>query len=328
MKRRGLLALLTAGILIPAGARAKDPANLPRVVLLTTRMDTMSHLRDAFVEGMRERGYVEAGNVAIEYADAGGDDDRLPALAAELAAAQVDVIVVPSTLAAKAAKQATDSIPIVLAWAVDPVGSGLVASLARPGGNITGLSFLAPDLVGKRLELLTDAVPGINRVAVLWHPGDYGETTERDLLQRADAAARALGVRLQVVAARGPEEFDRAFSDMLREGAQAVSVQSTNVFFRERIRLANLMAQNRLPAVYLAREFVDAGGLISYAPNVADLFRRAATYVDKILKGTKPADLPVEQPTRFELVINLKTAKALGLTVPPSLLARADEIIE
>jgi putative ABC transport system substrate-binding protein len=243
-------------------------------------------------------------------------------------ASKVDVIVVPSTPSAKAAKQATAAIPIVLAWVADPVGSRLVDSLARPGGNVTGLSFLAPDLVGKRLELLMEAVPGVSRVAVLWHSGDYGEETERDMLERAAAAARALGVELKIIEAQNPGDFDQAFSEMIRDGTQAVSVQSTNVFFRERRRLAELMAQNRLPAVYLARDFVDAGGLMSYAPNVRDLFRRAATYVDKILKGTKPADLPVEQPTKFELVINLKTANALGLTVPQSLLSRADEVIE
>jgi putative tryptophan/tyrosine transport system substrate-binding protein len=236
--------------------------------------------------------------------------------------------VVPSTPAAKAAKRATATVPIVLAWVVDPVGSGLVASPARPGSNVTGLSFLATDLVGKRLELLKEAAPEIGRIAVLWHPGDYGEQTERDMLQRASGAARALGVQLQVFAAEGAADFQRAFSEMRAASVDAVSVQSTNVFFRARQRLAELMTQNRLPSVYLSREFVDAGGLMSYAPNVADLFRRAATYVDKILKGTKPADLPVEQPTKFELVINLRTAKALGLTVPQSLLARADEVIE
>jgi putative ABC transport system substrate-binding protein len=190
------------------------------------------------------------------------------------------------------------------------------------------LSFLATDLVGKRLELLKEAAPEIGRIAILWHPGDYGEQTERDMLQRASGAARALGVQLQVFAAEGAADFQRAFSEMRAASVDAVSVQSTNVFFRARQRLAELMTQNRLPSVYLSREFVDAGGLMSYAPNVADLFRRAATYVDKILKGTKPADLPVEQPTKFELVINLRTAKALGLTVPQSLLARADEVIE
>jgi putative tryptophan/tyrosine transport system substrate-binding protein len=264
----------------------------------------------------------------IEYRDAEGKYERFPALATELVALKVDLIVVTSTVSGVAVKQATRTIPIVFTWAADPVGSGLVTSLARPGGNITGLSFLAADLVGKRLELLKQAVPGVSRVAALWHPGDYVERMEKDMLTAADHAARALGLQLQVVEARGPEDFDRAFSDMTRARADAVTVQSTNIFFIERTRLVDLAAKNRLPAMYLSREFVDAGGLMSYGPNVADLHRRAATYVDKILKGAKPGDLPVEQPTKFELVINLKTANALGLTVPPAILARADEVIE
>jgi putative ABC transport system substrate-binding protein len=264
----------------------------------------------------------------IEYRDAEGKYERLPVLAADLVALKVDVIVVTNTPAALAAKQATRTIPIVLAWVADPVGSGFVTSLAQPGGNVTGLSFLAPELVGKRLELLKEAVPGVSRIAVLWHPGDYPERTEKEMLQEADVAGWALGVRLQFVEARGSADFARAFSDMTRARADAVTVQSTNIFFIGRRGLVELAAKNRLPAMYLAREFVDAGGLMSYAPNVADLFRRAAGYVDRILKGAKPADLPVEQPTKFELVINLKTAKALGLTIPPSVLARADEVIE
>ena len=206
--------------------------------------------------------------------------------------------------------------------------SGLVTSLARPGGNVTGLSSLAPELVGKRLELLKQAVPGVSRVAVLWQPGALGERTEKDMLKEAEVAARALGVRLQFVEARGPADFDRAFSDMTRARAGALTVLPSNMFISERRRLVDLAAKNRLPAVYPLREFVDAGGLMSYGANLADLFRRAATYVDKILKGAKPGDLPVEQPTKFELVINLKTAKALGLTIPQSVLARADEVIQ
>ena len=257
----------------------------------------------------------------IEYRDAEGKLERLPALAAELVALKVDVIVAPSTAAALAAKQATRTLPIVFAAAADPVTSGLVTSLARPGGNVTGLSILAPELVGKRLELLTQAVPGVSRVAVLWQPGALGERTEKDMLKGAEVAARALGVRLQFVEARGPADFDRAFSDMTRARAGALTVLGSAMFFNERRRLVDLAAKNRLPAVYSWREFVDAGGLMAYGPNVADLFRRAATYVDKILKGAKPGDLPVEQPTKFELVINLKTAKALGLTIPPSVLS-------
>jgi putative ABC transport system substrate-binding protein len=327
--RRTFLAGTGAVLLAaPLAAEAQQAAKVARIGYLTGNLTTGLHLHEAFRQGLRDLGYVEGRNVVIEYRSAEGKYERLPALAAELVALKVDVIVVTSTPAALAAKQATRTIPIVLAWAGDPVGSGLVTSLARPGGNVTGLSVLAPELVGKRLELLKQAVPGVNRVAVLWHPGDYAERTDKDMLKEADVAARALGVRLQFVEARGPEDFDRAFSDMTRARADAVTVQSTNVFFIERRRLVDLAAKNRLPAMYLTREFVDAGGLMAYGPNVADLFRRAATYVDKILKGAKPGDLPVEQPTKFELVINLRTAKALGLTIPQSLLGRADEIIQ
>ncbi len=264
----------------------------------------------------------------IEYRDAEGKLERLPALAAELVALKVDVILAPGTLHALAVKQATKTIPIVFIGAADPVTSGLVTSLARPGGNVTGLSNLAPELVGKWLELLTQAVPGVSRLAVLWQPGGQDERTERDMLKAADVAARALGVRLQFVEARRPADFDRAFSDMTRASAGALTALGTAMFNSERRRLVDLAARNRLPAVYGSREFVDAGGLMAYGANVADLHRRAATYVDKTLKGAKPADLPVEQPTKFDLVINLKTAKALGLTIPPSLLARADEVIQ
>jgi len=264
----------------------------------------------------------------IEYRYSGGKFDRLPALAAELVALKVDVIVASSTPAALAAKQATRTLPIVFAAAGDPVASGLVTSLARPGGNVTGLAVLAPELVGKCLELLTQAVPGVSRVAVLWYPGGHGERTEKNILTGAEVAGRALGVRLQFVETRGPADFDGAFAEMTRARAGALTVLPSNMLINERRRLVDLAAKNRLPAVYGSREFVDAGGLMAYGPNFADMFRRAATYVDRILKGAKPADLPVEQPTKFELVINLKTAKALGLTIPQSLLLRADQIIE
>ncbi len=327
--RQAVLIALALGILLaPLVAEAQQVAKVPRIGYLTGSRAANPHLTEAFRQGLRDLGYVEGRNVVIEYRDAEGKYDRFPALAADLVALKVDVIVVTNTPAALAAKQATRTIPIVLAWVGDPVGSGLVTSLARPGGNVTGLSFLVPELVGKRLELLKQAVPGVSRVAALWHPGDYPERTEKDILKEADVAARALGVRLQVVEARGPEDFDRAFSDMTRARADAVTVQSTNIFIIEKRRLVDLAAKNRLPAMYIAREFVDAGGLMSYAPNVADVFRHAATYVDKILKGAKPADLPVEQPTKFELVVNLKTAKALGLTIPQSVLIRADEVIQ
>jgi len=327
--RRMFLGTLAGGLLAaPLAAEAQQAAKIPRIGYLAGDLAGGPHLPEAFRQGLRDLGYVEGRNVVIEYRDAEGKLERLPALAAELVALKVDVIVVPGLLHVLAAKQATRTLPIVFAAVADPVTDGLVTSLARPGGNVTGLSGLAPELVGKRLELLTQAVPGVTRVAVLWQPGGQGERTEKDLLKEAEVAAQALGVRLQVVEARGPADFDRAFSDMTRARAGALTVLGTTMFIIERRRLVDLAAKNRLPAVYGLRDYVDAGGLMAYGPNTADLFRRAATYVDKILKGTKPGDLPVEQPTKFELVINLKTAKALGLTIPPSVLGRADHIVE
>jgi len=327
--RRNFLGTLAGGLLAaPVAAEAQQAAKIPRIGFLAGSLAANPHLPEAFRHGLRDLGYVEGRNVVIEYRDTEGKFERLPALAAELVALKVDVIVAVVTLEALAAKQATRTLPIVVAAAADAVGSGLVTSLARPGGNVTGLSILAPELVGKRLEHLKQAVPGVSRVAVLWHPGALGERTEKDMLKGAEVAARALGVRLQVVEARGPEDFDRAFSDMTRARAGALTVSPSPMFGSERRRLVDLAAKNRLPAVYTSRLYVDVGGLMSYGPDLADMFRRAATYVDRILKGAKPGDLPVEQPTKFELIINLTAAKALGLTIPPSLLGRADEVIQ
>jgi putative ABC transport system substrate-binding protein len=329
ISRRTFIGGLAAGIVAtPLAAEAQQAAKIAQIGFLSLNLAPSPHLPEAFRQGLRDLGYVEGRNVVIEYRDAEGKPERLPALAAELIALKVDVILAGGTPQALAAKQATRTLPLVLAGAGDPVTSGLVTSLARPGGNVTGLSILAPELVGKCLEQLTQAVPRVSRVAVLWQPGGLGERTEKDMLKEAEVAARALGVRLQFVEARGPEDFDRAFSEMTRARADALTVLPSAMFGSEPRRLVDLAAKNRLPAVYLSREFVDAGGLMSYGPNIADLFRRAATYVDKILKGAKPADLPVEQPTKFELVINLKAAKALGLTIPPSVLGRADEVIQ
>jgi ABC-type uncharacterized transport system substrate-binding protein len=316
------------GFVNPVAAQTQQATRVPRIGLLTLNLAPNPHLHEAFRQGLRDLGYVEGRNVVIEMRDAEGKFERLPALAAELVALKVDVIVTGGgTPPALAAKQATRTLPIVFASAPDPVTDGLVTSLARPGGNVTGSSNLNPELVGKCLELLKRAVPGVSRVAVLWHPGASTERTNKEMLKAAEVAARPLGVRLQFVEARSPADFDRAFSDMTRARG-GLTVLPGAMFFSERRRLVDLAAKNRLPVVYPQREFVDTGGLMSYGPDLADLFRRAATYVDKILKGTKPADLPVEQPTKFELVINLKTAKALGLTIPQSLLVRADEIIQ
>ncbi len=319
--------VIAGGLLAaPLAASAQQAAKVPRIGYLAT--NPTPHLQEAFRQGLRDLGYVEGRNLVIEYRDAEGKSERLPALATELVALKVDVILASGTPAALATKQATRTLPIVFTATADPVTSRLVTSLAQPGGNVTGLSVLAPELVGKCLEQLKQAVPGVGRVAVLWQPGGLGERTEKDMLKEADVAARALGVRPQFVAVRGPHELDRAFSDMTRGRAGALAVLPSSMHFGERRRLVDLAAKNRLPAVYPWREVADAGGLMSYGPNLPDLSRRAATYVDKILKGAKPGDLPVEQPTKFELIINLKTAKALGLTIPPALLGRADEIVQ
>ena len=291
--------LIAAGALLaaPLAAEAQQAAKVPRIGYLTTSLGVSPQRPEAFRQGLRDLGYVEGRNVVIEYRDAEGKADRLPALAAELVALKVDVILAEGgTLGPRVAMQATTTIPIVFA-AGDPVGSGLVTSLARPGGNVTGLSSLGPEVVGKRLELLKQAVPGVDRVAVLRQPVALGERTAKEMLKAADVAARALGVQPQFIEARGPDEFARAFSDMTSARAGALTVLPANMFLREHRRLVDLAAKNRLPAVYTSREFVDAGGLMSYGANRPDLFRRAATYVDKILKGAKPGDLPVEQPT-------------------------------
>jgi len=329
IERRDFIQAIAGGLLAaPFAAEAQQAAKIARIGYLVGDLTASTHLREAFRQGLRDLGYVESRNLVIEYRSAEGKSERLPALAAELVALKVDVIVAPNTPAALAAKQATRTLPIVFIGVGDPVTSGLVISLARPGGNVTGLSVLSPELVGKWLELLKQAVPGVSRVAALWQPGAMDERSETEMFKGAEVAAQALGVRLQFVEARGPADFERAFSDMTRARAGALTVRPAPMFVSERRRLVDLAAKNRLPAVYAWREFVDAGGLMAYGPNLADLYRRAATYVDKILKGAKPGDLPVEQPTKFELVVNLKTAKTLGLTIPPSVLGRADQVIE
>jgi len=327
-RRDTVLALLALGA-APLAAEAQQAAKVARIGYLSSSLASSPRLRDAFLQGLRDLGYVEGRNVVIEYRDAEGKVERVPALAAELVALKVDVIFVGgSTRVTLAAMQATKTVPIVFTSVGDPLESGLVTSLARPGGNVTGSSSLGPELVGKRLELLKQAVPGVDRVAVLRQPAALGERTANDMLKAADVAARALGVQPQFIEAQGPDEFARAFSDMSSARAGALTVLPSARFLREHKRLVDLAAKNRLPAVYTSREFVDGGGLMSYGANQPDLFRRAATYVDKILKGANPGDLPVEQPTKFELVINLKAAKALGLEVPPLLIAQADALIE
>ncbi len=279
--------------------------------------------------GLRELGWIEGQNIAVEYRWAAGREDQLPALAAELVRLKVDVIVTSSGLAAQAAKRATATIPIVATFVADPVGAGLVASLARPGGNITGLTTLAAGLSAKRLELLKAVVSGSTRIAVLWQRGALGgERAERDMVEETQVAGRTLGLQLRFVEARRPDDVEQAFSAMTEARVGGLLVLPGPMLFEARRSIVAHAAKSRLPVVYPWREAASVGGLMSYSTNFPDMYRRAATYVDKILKGAKPADLPFEQPTKFELVINLKTAKALGLTIPQSLLQRADQVIE
>jgi len=327
MRRIGLaVALVVSLTLAPLGtATAQPPEKVPRVGYLNpgSASDPLRQRRlDAFRQSLRELGYVEGQNIAIESRWAEGKYDRYPALAADLVRLKVDVIVAQSGAATQATQQATRTVPIVM----DPVGSGIVSSLARPGGNVTGTSVMAPDLVGKQLELIKEVVPKVSRVALLRHPANPASAT---YLRGAEAAARILGVRLQTLDARNPQEIDSAFAAMTRERAGALLIFPDTLFGTQRRQIAELAAKTRLPAIHGGMsEYAEAGGLMAYSPNNLDLERRAATYVDKILKGAKPADLPVEQPTKFELVINLKTAKALGLTIPPTVLLRADQVIE
>jgi putative ABC transport system substrate-binding protein len=328
VKRRELIALLGGLIAWPLGADAQQPARVPRVGLLWPGSSGPDRVIEAFGRGLREHGYVEGQNIVVERVDAGFKPERFAQLATELVQRKVDVIVVWSSSPALAVKEATTTIPIVVNAIADPVRDGLVSSLGRPGGNLTGNTFIGPELVTKRLSLLREALPGLSRVAALWHPNAYGERTVSYMVKETEDAAQLLGVKLQLASARGPEDFDSAFAAMSDERAEALIVLLSPMFYSELKRIAKLAEKNRLPASYAPREFAEAGGLMSYGADLSDLARDATTYVDKILKGSKPADLPVQQPTKFELVINLRAAKALGLTVPPALLARADEVIE
>jgi putative ABC transport system substrate-binding protein len=329
MRRREFIALVGgAAAGWTCGASTQQPPKITRIGVLSPGLAAVSTNLAAFRHGLHELGYNEGQNLAIELRYGEWKLDLLRDLAAELTARNVDLILAASTPAALAAKQVTSTIPIVAVAMGDPIVDGLVASLASPGGNITGTTFLGPELVAKRLQLLRDAVHGISRLAALWHPGAYGEGTMRDILKETEVGSRKWGVQLQLLQVSGPNDFDGAFSAMMREHADALVVLPSVMLFGEHKRIVALAAQNRLPAMYQAREFVDAGGLMSYGANLPELFRRSAIYVDKILKGTKPADLPVEQPTKFELLVNLKTARELGLTMPREFLLLADEVIE
>ena len=326
---QSLAVLLAAGslVLAPRRTEAQAPAKIPRVGVVgpRTAADGGPYIA-SLQQGLRDLGWVEGRTIATEVRWAEGRADRLPGLVADLVRLDVDVIVAANTPIAIAAKKASSRIPIVMAVGGDPVALGLVASLARPGGNVTGLSFgVGMQSLGKGLELLKEAVPAARRVAVLSNPTNPAHGLAVEHLK---GVARSVGVQLQLLEARAPGEFERAFAMMGRERAEALLVVTDTMFGFNRARLQGLAARSGLPVMYGAREHSEAGGLMSYAVDIRDSFRRAATYVDKILKGARPADLPVEQPTKFELVINLKTAKGLGLTIPPALLARADHLIE
>ena len=328
MKRRDVIAALGGAAAWPLLARAQQPANMPRIGVLSPGTSEPPGLGAAFYDGLHDRGYTEGQNIVIERRYGEWKSDRFPQLAAELVRLKVDVIVVMSTSPARAAQQATSTIPIVVAGMADPVGDQLVASLARPGGNITGTTFLGPELIPKRFGLLKQAVPGISRVAALWHPGAYGKHTMDGIVKETEVAALTTGVQLQLAHALGPGDIEGAFSEMTSGRADALIVMPSPMLFSEHRRIVELAAKSQLPAMYAAREFVEVGGLMSYGANQSDVGRRTAEYVDKILKRAKPADLPVEQPTKFELLVNLKTARDLGLTIDRQFLLLADEVIE
>jgi putative ABC transport system substrate-binding protein len=327
MRRREFISLFGGVAVFASGSsRAQSPGRLHRIGFLGNSTSILeANLVRPFRKALRDLGYVEGRDIAIEYRWAEGNYERLPALAAELIAANVDVIVTAGTPAAFAVKNATSSIPCVMVAVGDPVGTGLVSSLARPGGNLTGLTSIAPDLEGKRLALLREMIPALSHFAVLWNPANAFHVAA---IQGVQAAAETLRMKMLSLGVRTSEELDDAFSAILAERPGALVVLADRVFLHGRDRIMAFAGQQRLPGVYAYRELVDAGGLMSYGPNYAEMHASAATFVAKILKGAKPADLPIEQPIKFELVINIKTAKALGIEVSPTLLATANEIVE
>ena len=318
-----LLAIIPLTAALPT--EAQQPTKVPRIGYLSGNSASSESARtEAFRQGLRELGHVEGKSIVIEYRYADGKLDRVPALAAELVHLKVNVIVTGGSGSTRPANEATNTIPIVMTQDPDPVGNGFVASLARPGGNITGLSTLSPELSGKRLELLKEIVPKLSRVAVL---GTSTSPSNAQSLRETELAAGALAVKLQYLDVRGPKDIETAFRAASKERADAVLLLGGPVLASQRTQFADLAVKSRLPAIYWRSDIVEAGGLMSYAVSFTDLDRRAATYVDKILKGAKPADLPVEQPKKFEFIINLKAAKQIGLTIPPNVLARADRVI-
>jgi putative ABC transport system substrate-binding protein len=326
MKRR--VAVLTFCAMLFAlcfRAQAQEPKKVPRIGYLTAAsFSAISNRTEAFRQGLRELGYVEGKNIVIEWRSSEGKADQLPGLASELVRLKVDIIVSGGPTATRSVKEATVTIPIVMAFDFDPVGSGFVASLAQPGGNITGLATLAPEISGKQLEILKEIVPRLSRVAVLGTSTNPGNA---QALKETELAAGAFGVKVQYLDVLGLKDIETAFRAASKGHADAVLVLTSAVLISQRPQVVKLAATSRLPAIYERREFVEAGGLMTYGMSITDLDRRAATYVDKILKGAKPAELPVEQPIKFEFIINLKAAKQIGLTIPPNVLARADRVI-
>jgi putative ABC transport system substrate-binding protein len=321
-----LVVALTVGILGgQTSSEAQQAAKTPRIgVLFSGAPATSSHAVAAFDQGMRDRGYGER-EIVIERRFGEARIERMAEIAAELVGLKVDVIVASTDAGISSVRGRTQTIPIVMVNSTDPVETGFVASLARPGGNVTGLSTLSPELSAKRLELLKEAVPGLTRVAIIWNPDIRGAMLDH---RETEDASRSLHLQLQSIEVRRADDLERAFSAMIRGRAEGLIVPVVNpIAFARRVEIAGLAQRNRLPSIFGGREFVEAGGLLAYGPNIADGWRRAATYVDKILKGAKPGELPVEQPTTFELAINLKTAKAIGVTIPPTLVRRADHLI-
>ena len=327
MDRRAFLGTLAGGLLAaPLAAEAQEPTRVWRIGFLGAGVYSSGDPRvEALRRGLRELGYAEGRNLAIEFRWAEGNSNRLPALAAELAMLRIDAIVSQGTQATDAARRAATTIPIVFAVAGDPIGTGLVSSLARPGGNVTGLTDIAPEMAGKRLALLREVAPGITRIAVLWNPANPSAAPQ---MRDTSAVARSFALLIRSLELKDVSQLENAFATAVQDRAGAVIVLSDGALYGRRVQIAQLAAKHRLPCIAWTPEFAESGCLMAYGANVVEMHRRAAMFVDKIWRGAKPADLPIEQPTTFELVINLKTAKALGLTIPPSLLQRADQVIE
>lgn len=332
MKRRAFITLLTGAAVLPSAVLSQQHVKVPLIGILSlgqgNESDASRKMLDAFMSGLRDLGYIDGQNITIERKFADGDVNKLRELAQELVKDHVDAIVAQATPAAFAASKVTSAIPIVGIGLAEPVEDGLASSLARPGSNVTGTSFLGPELVSKRLQLLKEVVPGLSRAVVLWHPQAYGERTMAGMLKEIESAAQSLGVSLRFVPATSPADLDGAFAAMTAERADSLIVFPSPMLYSQYTRIVTFAANGRLPAMYAAREGVELGGLVSYGANLPNLSRATAAYLDRILRGAKPAELPIQQPTKFELVVNLKTAKALGLTVSQNLLLIADEVIE